>query len=91
MLYRYLPAYSPRLTFDSSGWRLLPLKTGDKMGAADPVYTESFWASISLQVYQQENSWYEEVVLFFGVCVALISILCTFSSSAILQKRMKWA
>jgi hypothetical protein len=65
---RYVPAYSPRLRFEEYGWKLIPLEAGDRMGAADPVYTESYWNSISIRAYQQEDIWYEEFVLFIGVC-----------------------
>jgi nicastrin len=88
---RYVPAYSPRLRFEEYGWKLIPLEAGDRMGAADPVYTESYWNSISIRAYQQEDIWYEEFVLFIGVCVTLISILSTLSSTTFLRKRLKRA
>ncbi|XP_024365272.1 nicastrin isoform X1 [Physcomitrium patens] len=88
---RYVPAYSPRLKFHDYWWQLLPLEAGDKMGAADPVYTESFWNSISIRSYQKEDSWYEELILFIGVFVTFVSILSITCSTSLLRKRLKRA
>lgn len=88
---RYVPAYSPRLRFQQYWWELLPLEADDKMGAADPVYTESFWNSLSIRAYQQEGYWYEEFILFIGVCVTFISIISIFTSTSFLRKRLKRA
>jgi nicastrin len=88
---RYVPAFSPRLGYESSGWQLLPLETGDTMGAADPVYTESFWSTIGLQVYLQESSWFDEVVLFLGVSITAFSFFAIISTKAVFQKRLKRA
>lgn len=88
---RYVPAYSPRLKFQEYWWELLPLEAGDKMGAADPVYTESFWNSISIRAYQQEGAWYDELILFSGVCVTFVSVVSIYISRSFLSKRLKRA
>lgn len=89
---RYVPAFSPRLGYDeSSGWQLLPLETGDTMGAADPVYTESYWSTIGLQVYLQESSWFDEMVLFLGVSITAFSFFAIICTKAVFQKRLKRA
>ncbi len=88
---RYVPAFSPRLGYESSGWQLLPLETRDTMGAADPVYTESYWLTIGLQVYLQESSWFDEMVLFLGVSITAFSFFAIISTKAVFQKRLKRA
>lgn len=84
-----MPAYSPRLGYDSSGWHLLPLEEGDKMSAADPVYTESFWHTISLQVYLQESPLYEDVIFFSGGTITVVSFFSVLITKGILKKRLK--
>ncbi|KAJ7533501.1 hypothetical protein O6H91_13G052200 [Diphasiastrum complanatum] len=88
---RYVPAYSPRLQYKSSGWRLLPLQTGIYMDDVDPVWTESFWKTTGARVYLQESSSYDEVILIGGSGITICSIVAIISARAVFRKRIKRA
>jgi nicastrin len=45
------------------------------MGAADPVWTESYWNTISLRVYAVQSTTSDWLVLLAGLVVTAVSYL----------------
>ncbi|XP_051192784.1 nicastrin [Lolium perenne] len=72
---RYVPAYSTRLKFEDNVWHVLPANSSDPMGAADPVWTESYWNTISLRVYAVQSMTSDWLVLLAGLVVTAGSYL----------------
>uniref|UniRef100_A0ACD5ZEA0 Uncharacterized protein n=1 Tax=Avena sativa TaxID=4498 RepID=A0ACD5ZEA0_AVESA len=72
---RYVPAYSTRLKFEDNAWHVLPVNLSDPMGAADPVWTESYWNTISLRVYAVQSTSSDWLVLLAGLSVTAVSYL----------------
>ncbi|KAL6001283.1 hypothetical protein ACLOJK_007015 [Asimina triloba] len=68
---RYVPAYSTRLKFEGESWHLLPAIDSDAMGIVDPVWTESFWNTLSLRVYTVQSSAYDRFILVLGIGITI--------------------
>lgn len=88
---RYVPAYSTRLQYGSTGWLVVPAASGDKMGEVDPIFTESYWKSLEVKVYTTENSFFDCLILAFGVAITVGSFFTILSVKALLRKRLKRA
>ncbi|KAK1439308.1 hypothetical protein QVD17_05124 [Tagetes erecta] len=86
---RYVPAYSTRLKYESGSWTVLPLNSSDPMEAADPVWTESNWNTISLRVYSVQGAAYDRLVLVAGVAVTALSYLLIVVIKAFIAKALK--
>ncbi|KAK9074877.1 hypothetical protein SSX86_003196 [Deinandra increscens subsp. villosa] len=86
---RYVPAYSTRLKYESESWIVLPPNSSDPMGAADPVWTESNWNTISLRVYSVQGASYDHLVLVAGVAVTALSYLLIIIIKAVIAKALK--
>lgn len=86
---RYVPAYSTRLKFESGVWNVLPPNSSDKMGVADPIWTESNWNSIGIRVYTVQNASYDRLVLLGGITLTIFAYLAIATARAILSKAMK--
>ncbi|KAK9741989.1 hypothetical protein RND81_03G141700 [Saponaria officinalis] len=87
--YRYVPAYSTRLQFDSGSWKVLPPNSSDPMGMVDPVWTESNWDTISLRVYTVQNASYNRLILLAGLGITGFSYLAIEVTKAIVAKTLK--
>ncbi|XP_024531033.1 nicastrin [Selaginella moellendorffii] len=88
---RYVPAYSTRLRYKSGNWELLPVGSGDFMDSIDPVWTESFWKSLTLRVYQQERPSLNGMLLLAGCSVTVASAVSILATRALFRKRLKSA
>lgn len=86
---RYVPAYSTRLKFESESWKVLPENASDSMGVADPVWSESNWASIQLRVFLVEDSSYDYLILFVGIGVTVLSYIAIVIARSIIAKSLK--
>ncbi|MFS8034456.1 putative nicastrin [Helianthus anomalus] len=86
---RYVPAYSTRLKYESESWTVLPPNSSDPMGAADPVWTESNWNTISLRVYSVQGAAYDHLVLVAGVSVTALAYLLIVVIKAFIAKALK--
>lgn len=87
---RYIPAYSTRLKYDSSGtWSVLPPNSSDQMGVTDPIWTESNWNIISLRVYSVQGASYDHLVLMAGVAVTALSYLIIVVIKTFIAKALK--
>lgn len=87
--FRYVPAYSTRLNFVDGTWRLQPPNASDPMGMVDPVWTESYWDTIGLRTYKIQSSFYDNIVLLWGIAVTVFTYLLIVVSRAYLRKAMK--
>lgn len=87
--YRYVPAYSTRLKFESGIWTVLPPNSSDPMGMLDPVWTESNWNAIGLRVYTVQDAAYDHIVLVAGISVTFLAYLATVTTRAVLTKALK--
>lgn len=87
--FRYVPAYSTRLKYESGFWSVLPPNSSDPMGAADPVWAESNWNTISLRVYTVQGGSYDHIILFAGVAVTALSYLVIVIIKAVIAKALK--
>lgn len=87
--YRYVPAYSTRLKFDSGTWKVLPPNSTDPMGMLDPVWTESNWNTIGLRVYTVQDPAYDRLVLLGGVAVTVLSYFAIVLTRAYITKALK--
>ncbi|XP_044951706.1 nicastrin [Hordeum vulgare subsp. vulgare] len=72
---RYVPAYSTRLKFEDNAWHVLPANSSDPMGAADPIWTESYWNTIGLRVYAVQSTTSDRLILLAGLAVTAASYL----------------
>ncbi|XP_058187647.1 nicastrin isoform X4 [Rhododendron vialii] len=86
---RYVPAYSTRLKFESESWELLPPNSSDPMGLVDPVWTESNWRTIGLQVYTVQHAFYDTIVLLAGVSLTILAYLAILLIRSIINKALK--
>lgn len=86
---RYVPAYSTRLKFDSDTWKLLPINSSDIMGAADPVWTESNWDTITLRVYSVQHASYDRLILLLGIAVTVVAYIATVITRSVIRKALK--
>lgn len=87
--FSYVPAYSTRLNFVDGAWRLQPANASDIMGMIDPVWTESYWDTIGLRAYKIQSSFYDNIVLLWGIAVTVFTYLLIVVSRASLMKAMK--
>ena len=87
--YRYVPAYSTRLKFDSEAWIVLPPNSSDPMGMVDPVWTESNWNAIGLRVYTVQNGAYDNLVLLGGIAITVLAYLAIVITRAFITKSLK--
>lgn len=86
---RYVPAYSTRLKFESETWMVLPSNASDPMGLADPVWSESNWASIQLRVYSVQDSSYDHLILLVGIVVTVLAYLAVVTTRSFITKALK--
>ncbi|CAM6086764.1 unnamed protein product [Calypogeia fissa] len=86
---RYVPAYSPRLRYETYGWRLIPATPGDIMSEVDPVWTESYWKSLTVRLFLEESSRHDEIILTWGLAMTVGSFLAIATSKAVLCRRLK--
>ncbi|KAF7831128.1 nicastrin [Senna tora] len=86
---RYVPAYSTRLKFESGVWNVLPPNSSDDMGVVDPIWTESNWNTIGIQVYTVQDAAYDRLVLFGGITITILAYLAIVISRAFITKAMK--
>ncbi|CAI9110265.1 OLC1v1010259C1 [Oldenlandia corymbosa var. corymbosa] len=85
---RYVPAYSTRLKFEEDSWKLLP-NNSDVTGAADPVWTESNWDTITLRVYTTQDSAYDRLILMLGIIVTLMAYVAILVTRSFIRKALK--
>ncbi|KAF7080292.1 hypothetical protein CFC21_084395, partial [Triticum aestivum] len=86
---RYAPAYSTRLKFEDNAWHVLPANSSDPMGAADPIWTESYWNTISLRVYAVQSTTSDRLILLAGLAVTAASYLGVVVGRAYISKITK--
>ncbi|CDP01653.1 unnamed protein product [Coffea canephora] len=86
---RYVPAYSTRLKFESDMWKLLPTNSSDIMGAADPVWTESNWDTITLRVYSVQHASYDRLILLLGIAVTVAAYIAIVITRSVIRKALK--
>lgn len=86
---RYIPAYSPRLKYESDMWKLLPYNSSDSMGQVDPVWTESNWNTIGLRVYTSQGATYDRLILGLGIAVTLTAYLVIAITRKFIAKALK--
>lgn len=68
---------------------MLPPNSSDPMGAADPVWTESNWNTISLRVYSVQGAAYDHLILVAGVAVTALSYLLIVIIKSFIAKALK--
>ncbi|KAJ6402391.1 hypothetical protein OIU84_014478 [Salix udensis] len=86
---RYVPAYSTRLKYESETWHVLPSDSSDPMGMVDPVWTESNWDTIRLQVYTAQNVAFDRLVLLAGIAITIMAYLAIVLTRAYIAKALK--
>ncbi|KAJ6707362.1 NICASTRIN [Salix viminalis] len=86
---RYVPAYSTRLNYESETWHVLPSDSSDPMGMVDPVWTESNWDTIRLQVYTAQNVAFDRLVLLAGIAITIMAYLAIVLTRAYIAKALK--
>ncbi|XP_028800506.1 nicastrin [Neltuma alba] len=86
---RYVPAYSTRLKYESGVWNVLPPNSSDEMGVVDPVWTESNWNTIGIQVYTIQDAGYDRLVLFGGITITILAYVAIVITRAFITKAMK--
>lgn len=87
--YRYIPAYSTRLKFESGIWHVLPSNSSDPMGMVDPVWTESNWYGIGLQVYIVQDAAFDRLVLLAGITITVLAYFAIVITRAFITKALK--
>lgn len=87
--FRYVPAYSTRLKFENNLWQVIPSTSSDLLGAADPVWTESFWNTIGLRVYTVQSANYDRLILIGGIGVTVASYIAIIVTKVFLAKAVK--
>lgn len=87
--FRYFPAYSTRLKYESGNWKVLPYNSSDIMGEADPVWTESNWNTIGLRVYTMQDAAYDRLILLLGIVVTVAAYLLIVITRAFITKALK--
>ena len=88
-MFRYVPAYSTRLKFEDNAWHVLPANSSDPMGAADPIWTERYWNTISLRVYAVQSTTSDRLILLAGLAVTAASYLGVVVGRAYISKITK--
>uniref|UniRef100_A0A0C9RQH0 Nicastrin n=1 Tax=Wollemia nobilis TaxID=56998 RepID=A0A0C9RQH0_9CONI len=88
---RYVPSYSTRLSYESDAWKVIPALSNDEMGKVDPVWTESFWKTLQIQVYMQQSTFFDELILLSGLVVTLGSFIAIICTKTVLMKALKHA
>ncbi|MCO5567551.1 hypothetical protein L7F22_021245 [Adiantum nelumboides] len=88
---RYVPAYSTRLQYAAVGWRVIPAMSGDVMGKADPVYTESYWKVLGVRVFSKESSTFEGWIFISGMGIMVGSFVISLFAKSFFRKRLKHA
>jgi len=86
---RYVPAYSTRVKFEDNAWHVLPANSSDPMGAADPVWTESYWNTIGLRVYAVQDSAYDWLILLAGLVITAASYCAVHFGRTYISKVVK--
>ncbi|KAJ6368060.1 hypothetical protein OIU78_000603 [Salix suchowensis] len=86
---RYVPAYSTRLNYESETWHVLPSDSSDPMGMVDPVWTESNWDTIRLQVYTAQNVAFDRLVLLAGNAITIMAYLAIVLTRVYIAKALK--
>lgn len=86
---RYVPAYSTRLAYKDDSWHVMPAYSSDPMGSVDPVWTESFWNTIGLQVYTVQSATYDYLILGAGVGITVASYIAIVVIKGCLSKALK--
>ncbi|KAF2565568.1 hypothetical protein F2Q68_00026486 [Brassica cretica] len=86
---RYVPAYSTRLKYADGAWTILPQNRSDSMGMVDPVWTESNWNTIGLQVYTVQHSAYDNAVLVAGITVTTLAYIGIMVAKSFITKALK--
>ncbi|KAL0867225.1 hypothetical protein Bca101_046343 [Brassica carinata] len=86
---RYVPAYSTRLKYADDAWTILHQNTSDSMGMVDPVWTESNWNTIGMQVYTVQHSAYDNAVLVAGITVATLAYVGIMVAKSFIRKALK--
>ncbi|XP_034915223.1 nicastrin isoform X2 [Populus alba] len=86
---RYVPAYSTRLNYESGTWHVLPSDSSDPMGMVDPVWTESNWDTIRLQVYTVQDAAFDRLVLLAGITITVMAYLAIVLTRACIAKALK--
>lgn len=86
---RYVPAYSTRLKYESGVWNVLPPNSSDEMGVVDPVWTESNWNTIGIQVYTVQDAAYDRLVLFGGITITILAYVVIGITRAYITKALK--
>ena len=87
--YRFVPAYSTRLKFESGTWIVLPPNSSDTMETPDPVWTESNWNAIGLRVYTVQSTAYDSIVLLGGIALTVLVYLAIIITKAFVTKILK--
>jgi nicastrin len=87
--YRYVPAYSTRLKYESGTWIVLPPNASDPMGKLDPVWTESNWNAIGFRVYTVQYATYDGLVLLGGITVTVLAYVAIVITRSIITKTLK--
>lgn len=87
--FRYIPAYSTRLTSEGNSWQVIPANASDSMGLVDPVWTESYWGTLGLRIYKVQSSAYDHLVLLGGVAVTAAAYLAVIVTRTCLVKALK--
>lgn len=86
---RYVPAYSTRLKYADGAWTILPQNTSDSMGMVDPVWTESNWNTVGVQVYRVQHSAYDNAVLVAGITVTTLAYIGIMVAKSFITKALK--
>lgn len=86
---RYVPAYSTRLKYESGVWNVLPPNSSDELGVVDPVWTESNWNTIGIQVYTVQDAAYDRLVLFGGITITILAYVVIGITRAYITKALK--
>lgn len=68
---------------------MLPSNTSDPMGMVDPVWTESNWDRIGLQVYTVQDAGYDRLILLGGLSVTILAYLAIVVTRAFITKALK--
>ncbi|GBG78272.1 hypothetical protein CBR_g26303 [Chara braunii] len=87
----YVPAYSTRLSVDKYGvWSVLPIQ-GDSpvLDLVDPVFTESYWRTLTVRAFKQDSASFESGMLTLGSLMTASSLAVAFGTRLLFAKRLK--
>lgn len=87
--YRFVPAYSTRLKFESGYWNVLHPNSSDPLGAVDPVWTESNWNTIGLRMYTIQATAYDRFVLLGGITTTILAYFAIVAVRSSIIKALK--